>query len=85
MRGIALPRRTVELAWALFAAANIAAMVRWETWETIPFHFIWVSLTLLYGFRTWRPLPTLGTLAFVVASTAISGAASRSTRSSTSR
>ena len=23
------------------------------SWETIPFHFIWVSLTLLYGFRIW--------------------------------
>ena len=27
----------------------------WPSWETIPFHFIWVSLTLLYGFRIWRP------------------------------
>jgi signal transduction histidine kinase len=30
-------------------------MVVWDTWETVPFHFIWVSLTLLYGFRVWRP------------------------------
>src|SRR2546423_5596737 len=46
-------------------------MARWQSWETIPFHFIWVSLTLLYGFRTWRPRPTLAALAGVVASTAI--------------
>jgi signal transduction histidine kinase len=71
MRATALPRRTVELAWALFAAANIAAMVRWETWETIPFHFIWVSLTLLYGFRVWRPAPTLLVLATVAGVTAV--------------
>ena len=71
MRGIALPRRTVELAWALFAAANIAAMVRWETWETIPFHFIWVSLTILYGFRVWHPTPTLLVLATVAGVTAV--------------
>jgi len=48
----------VELAWFAFAAANIAAMVAWPDWETIPFHFIWVSLTLLFGFRLWRPLNT---------------------------
>jgi signal transduction histidine kinase len=66
-----LRRRRLELAWFVFAAANLAAMAKWESWETVPFHFIWVSLTLLYGFRTWRPLPTLATLAFVVGSTAI--------------
>lgn len=48
----------VDVLWGVFAAANVAAMVLWESWETIPFHFIWVSLTLLYGFRVWRPLPT---------------------------
>jgi signal transduction histidine kinase len=68
MRATALPPRAVDLAWGLFAAANLVAMVLWETWETIPFHFIWVSLTLLYGFRVWRPTPTLlvlGTVASV--------------------
>ena len=48
----------VDVAWFAFAVANLAAMVRWEAWETVPFHFIWVSLTLLYGFRVWPPLPT---------------------------
>jgi signal transduction histidine kinase len=70
MEAIALPRRTVELAWGVFAAANIVAMDRWETWETIPFHFIWVSLTLLYGFRVWRPAPTLLVLTAVAGVTA---------------
>jgi signal transduction histidine kinase len=58
-------RRAVELAWGAFAAANLAAMAYWETWETIPFHFIWVSLTLVYGFRVWRAGPTLATLGAV--------------------
>jgi len=44
-------------------------MIRWESWETVPFHFIWVSLTLLYGFRVWRPLPTALVLAGVCATT----------------
>src|SRR6058998_1789306 len=46
-------------------------MMRWERWETIPFHFIWVSLTLVYGFRVWRPGPTALTLGFVIVSTGV--------------
>jgi signal transduction histidine kinase len=70
MRAIAWLRpRSVEIAWGVFAAANLVAMVRWETWETIPFHFIWVSLTLVYGFRVWRLGATLSTLAVVFVST----------------
>ena len=39
-------------------------------WETIPFHFIWISLTLLYGFRTWPLGPTLWVLGAVMVLTA---------------
>src|SRR5947207_12853447 len=63
--------RLVDLGWLAFAGANIAAMVRWEAWETVPFHFIWVSLTLLYGFRVWRPVPTASVLVGVAASTGV--------------
>ena len=52
--------RRLELAWLAFAVVNLAAMV-WmiaaralDGWETVPFHFIYVSFTLLYGFRAWR-------------------------------
>ena len=64
-------RRAVELAWFAFAIANLLAMMRWERWETIPFHFIWVSLTLVYGFRVWRPGSTALTLGFVIVSTGV--------------
>ena len=68
MSAIALLRRSpVEVAWATFAAANLAAMALWPGWETIPFHFIWISLTLVYGFRVWRPAATNLTLAAVIA------------------
>jgi signal transduction histidine kinase len=66
-----LRHRAVELAWLAFALANLLAMMRWERWETIPFHFIWVSLTLVYGFRIWKPLSTGLTLVFVVFSTGV--------------
>jgi signal transduction histidine kinase len=34
-------------------------MLVWRSWETVPFHFIWVSLTLIYGVRVWGLRPTL--------------------------
>jgi signal transduction histidine kinase len=59
MRDIAsLRRNALDYAWVAFVAANIAAMVIWPRWETVPFHLIWTSLTLLYGLRVWRPAPT---------------------------
>jgi signal transduction histidine kinase len=70
MRAIAwLRRNSIEAGWGLFALANLAAMAYWEAWETIPFHFIWVSLTLVYGFRVWRVGATLTTLAGVFLAT----------------
>jgi len=70
MRVIGLLRpRPVEALWATFAIANLLAMRVWPGWETIPFHFIWISLTLVYGFRVWRPAATALTLLAVIAST----------------
>jgi signal transduction histidine kinase len=51
--------RLPEILWALFAAANFAVLAFVHTWETVPFHFVWVSLTLVYGFRVWGMRPTL--------------------------
>ncbi len=62
--------RWIDVAWVLFSIANLAAMVRFADWETVPFHFIWVSLTLLYGYRVWKVRPTLTVLAAVMISTA---------------
>ena len=49
-----LRRNPLEAAWAVFAAANWVAMIAWPSWETIPFHFVWISLTFVYGVRVWR-------------------------------
>jgi signal transduction histidine kinase len=59
-----------EIAWGLFAAINFLVVFQLVDYETVPFHFVWVSLTLLYGFRVWGMLATLAVLAAVcVAST----------------
>jgi signal transduction histidine kinase len=65
-----LRRHWIDLAWGAFAIANLSAMLLYPTWETVPFHFIWVSLTLLYGFRVWKVNPTMWTLGCVMAATA---------------
>ena len=62
-------RRPVEAAWVAFAVANVGAMVLWPKWETIPFHFVWISLTLVYGFRVWEPRATASVLGAVAAVT----------------
>jgi signal transduction histidine kinase len=62
--------RRIDVAWALFSLANLGAMFVLPEWETVPFHFIWVSITVLYGFRVWRVRPTIAVLAVVMASTA---------------
>ena len=59
----------LDAAWAVFSLVNLIAIVAFEGWETIPFHFIWISFTLLYGFRTWAPRPTLAVLGVVMATT----------------
>src|SRR2546423_10196229 len=70
MRVIGLLRRNwPEAAWAAFAVANFVAMTVWPGWETIPFHFVWISLTLVYGFRVWRVAATYLVLAAVVSVT----------------
>ncbi|MEP6972816.1 MAG: HAMP domain-containing sensor histidine kinase [Actinomycetota bacterium] len=55
----------------LFTIANLAAMLLIPDWETVPFHFIWVSLTILYGFRVWRTRPTVVVLTLVMATTGV--------------
>jgi signal transduction histidine kinase len=63
--------RWLDVAWGLFSVANLAAMLLVPSWETVPFHFIWVSITLLYGFRVWSTRPTLAVLAAVIVSTGL--------------
>jgi len=67
-----LRRNPLEAGWAAFAAANWVAMVLWPSWETIPFHFVWISLTIVYGIRTWSTRTMWMVLAVVVGATGAS-------------
>ena len=68
-----LRRNPLEAGWAVFAAANWAGMVVWPSWETIPFHFVWISLTIVYGFRVWSSNVTSAILGVVGAILAVRG------------
>ncbi len=61
----------LEVAWFGFALLNLAAMLALiegggpHGWETVPFHWIYVSFTLLYGYRMWRGRGTIAGITFV--------------------
>src|SRR5438270_8243275 len=61
----------IDLAWGVFALLNLVAILVFANWETVPFHFIWVSLTILYGFRVWRMKPTLILLGVIILATGV--------------
>jgi len=63
------PFTWVDVAWVVFSLANLVAITVFSHWETVPFHFIWISLTLLYGFRVWAIKPTLWVLGLVMVTT----------------
>jgi signal transduction histidine kinase len=46
-------------------------MLVFPQWQTVPFHWIWITITFLYGFRRWTNGQTAGVLLAVVAVTTI--------------
>jgi signal transduction histidine kinase len=69
-RGLRWARSSwIDIAWVMFAGLNLAAMRLMRDWQTVPFLVIWVSLTLIYGFRLWRLQPAILTLAAVTLAT----------------
>jgi len=67
--GSTFRKHWVEIAWGGFALMNLMTMFLIGRWVTIPFHFIWVSLTLVYGVRLWPLRETVVVLIIVCATT----------------
>lgn len=65
--------RWPEAAWLAFAAGNLAWMILDPSWSSLPFHFTWMSLLLLYGlgYRTWTRALTWTLLVPVMTATAL--------------
>jgi signal transduction histidine kinase len=69
-RGITGPRTLTDIAVAAFCLTMLLAMELAPGKETIPYHFLFLALTLVYGFRVW-PLPN--TLLVALGVTAATG------------
>lgn len=68
-----LLRRTApELGLVAFIAVNAVAMLEAQVGQTVPFHFIWISLTVVCGYRTWTATWTWAALVAVCAVTTVS-------------
>jgi signal transduction histidine kinase len=67
----AVHRYRWEGAWGAFVLANLVWMVTMPAWASVPFHFIWLSLTVLYGFRLWSNALTSAIVGLVVGSTGV--------------
>jgi signal transduction histidine kinase len=72
MRATGWSLNPFDAGWVVFSTGCVAAMVAWPSWETIPFHFVWISITVLYGFRVWSLPATTAVLAAVCAATGAS-------------
>jgi two-component system OmpR family sensor kinase len=60
-----------ELGLAAFCLGNVVAMLATSVGQTVPFHFIWISLTVFYGYRTWSMRTTVAVLALVCVVTGV--------------
>jgi signal transduction histidine kinase len=73
--GIAVPelvrRYWIEGACSVWIVLNMVAIVLVPQGETVPFHFVWVTLSLAYCFRMWRLRATIWALLAVCLGTGI--------------
>jgi two-component system, OmpR family, sensor kinase len=63
--------RALLAGWAVFATINVALMWLFPGGETIPFHFVWISLALVFGLRPWTRRTMVVALFLVTVVTAV--------------
>ncbi len=63
--------RPVDALWCAFVLAMLTAMLLIPDQETIPYHLIFVSFTLLYGYRMWSARTTIAALAAITVITGV--------------
>ncbi|SCE94802.1 sensor histidine kinase [Micromonospora mirobrigensis] len=63
--------RLLAWIWIVFATVNVALMWFLPGEETVPFHLVWISLALVYGFTTWRLSRMVAALAAVTTTTGV--------------
>src|SRR5215471_21247212 len=55
--------------WVIFAAVNTVMMFALPGEETIPFHFVYISMAVVYGFQPWPLRKTYAILGLVALTT----------------
>jgi signal transduction histidine kinase len=65
------PRRGQRLlvVWAVASAVNIVLMYLYPGKETVPFHLVWIGLSIVYGFTAWHPAGMAAVLLAVTVTT----------------
>ncbi len=61
--------RWLFLGWVIFATANTGLMFAVPGKETIPFHFVYISMAVVYGFQPWLRRKTYAVLGLVALTT----------------
>lgn len=61
--------RLLLAGWAVVAVVNSYLMYVLPGRETLPFHFVWIGLSIVYGLSAWRPIVTAAVLAAVALTT----------------
>jgi signal transduction histidine kinase len=61
----------VDILWWCFVAINAWAILMLREWATVPFHFIWIGVTLMYGWRVWSMKVTVLALSVIVVLTGV--------------
>jgi signal transduction histidine kinase len=56
----------IDILWWCFVAVNAWGILMLRAWATVPFHFIWIGVTLMYGWRVWNLKVTFLSLSVIV-------------------
>ena len=63
--------RKVDIALAVIVLAMLGLMLVEQGEETIPYHLLFLALTITYGFRVWPILPTVVVISAVTVTTGV--------------
>jgi len=56
----------IEVGWWIFVGVNAWGILMLREWATVPFHFIWIGLALIYGWRVWTLPSTSAALGVII-------------------
>jgi signal transduction histidine kinase len=56
----------IDILWWCFVVVNAWGILMLHTWATVPFHFIWIGVSLMYGWRVWSTKVTAVSLGVIV-------------------